>query len=1443
MSVPLELWLHVVTPEGSEHPLAVQLGPEAACGDLAQVLAAHLGVRHAVRLHVARLGLVVEADAAVTGSGIRTGDRLELTTQPSGPTPRHRLVLAVTGGPAAGTHFPLPAGDHAVGRDAACDVAVPDPSMSKRHAAVRVGEAQVLVADAGSSNGTFLNGTRVAAPISLAPGDRVECGHTTLELRVLPEPAAPAAPSGTVAFNRPPRMQRASLERIFKLPAPPSRPGKRRLPMTSALGPLVLGIPLVAYGAIVGNQMMLVMGVVSAVFSPLLALGSFVEDRRGGRHQFEADLEAFYERLAATSDQMSAALAEERAERHLRAPDLATLVERVDQLAPDLWERRPASPDFLHVRLGTADQPSAGSFELSDGGEDDVRAEAVAELGRWAVASNVPVVIDLPHHGVVGLAGDDGSVAGAARAIAVQIAATHSPRDVVMAMAVGAAERQSWEWAWWLPHLRSEVSPINGQHLAVGDSAAAALFDAVSAVVAARRVDLDRRLSRALLPSPAVVLFVSEELRVPRTAITSVLEGGAAVGVFVVWLGRTPEALPGECGAVVELQAQPVACRLTEPAAGRRTERAVADLATVPVAAHVARSLAGVKDVSTGGTRGQIPRSVALLELLGLDTPTPTALLARWRAAERGVAAPVGIGAAGTFLLDMRRDGPHALVGGTTGAGKSELLQTFVAALAACHPPEQVTFLLVDYKGGAAFKDAVSLPHTVGFVTDLDGHLVSRVLVSLNAELHRRERLLRDHDAKDLFEMERRLPHVAPPSLLLIVDEFATLAKELPEFVDGVVNVAQRGRSLGIHLILATQRPAGAINDNVRANTNLRIALRMNDVMDSEDVIGAKDAALLPRSLPGRAFVRTGQAELSEVQIAYAGGRSGASASGAREVVVRELRDGVVVREARQAEDVDGESDLQLLVRTIQEAALEAGLPPQPQPWLPPLADVVPLRSLAHPPGDEAVLGVVDLPQRQAQEIWTWHPEREGSLLVYGTSGTGKTTLLRTIAASLAERNAPDDLHIYGLDFASRGLAPLEALPHVGSVVPGDDVERVQRLITTVTAEIVRRRDLFADAGVSTLSEYRRNHGRHLPRLVVLLDGYGSFTAAFDRIDFGEWIERVPRLVAEGRALGVHFVITADRRTAVSMSLSGSVTSRVVFRMAEDDEYASLGLDARTARTTALPAGRGFVDATVEFHAAVVGHDPSGEAQVEAVTQLGGELHERHPHTQAPPVRSLPSEVDRASMPLPDELMAAVGIGQRELAPVLVDLREGNLLVAGPNRSGRSTALATIALSLAASTPGVELVLLAPRRSPLTSLHVWQRSAKGLSDCEDLAREIEETIDDRDGSEPPLVVVVDDGTELVDSRADSSIERIVRRGRDVGIYVIGAAESTSALRSYSGWVPEIRKDRRAILLNPDPDIDGDLVAVKLPRRAGPGLPPGRGYLATDGGVELVQCAS
>ncbi len=296
---------------------------------------------------------------------------------------------------------------------------------------------------------------------------------------------------------------------------------------------------------------------------------------------------------------------------------------------------------------------------------------------------------------------------------------------------------------------------------------------------------------------------------------------------------------------------------------------------------------------TTGGS--SLPERVPILDVVGIDEPTVELVRAQWTAAGGGPRTPratIGVSARGPFAVDLVSDGPHGLVAGTTGAGKSELLRSLVVGLAVNLPPDELNVVLIDFKGGSAFDACADLPHTVGLVTDLDEHLAGRVLRCLRAELGYRERVLREAGVASLDE-HRRLPRPKPlPRLLVVVDEFAFLALEFPEFMPALVDIAQRGRSLGLHLILATQRPAGVVDNKIKANTNLRIALRVQDDGDSMDVVGTRDAAAIPRRIPGRAIARLGAGELVDFQSAFA-----TSTRGRRETDELDVRPYVLARE------------------------------------------------------------------------------------------------------------------------------------------------------------------------------------------------------------------------------------------------------------------------------------------------------------------------------------------------------------------------------------------------------------------------------------------------------------------------------------------------------------------------------------------------------------------
>ena len=1418
----------------------VHVDGEAWGTDLAEALvsAGLVPVERRDRLRLGRTGRLISVAVPLGELGLRFGDLLLLDADSgavTGESTRPGVALVVASGPQAGERAPVTGEGLVVGRADGAGLLLDDAGLSRAHFRVEVSDEGVTVVDLGSRNGTFHAGKRVEGSRQPVVEDLpIEAGNSVF--RVVRDPEMPDEPrirhrDGFGEFNRAPRVIERSGRREFAVPAPPGEKPPRRIPLIASLAPLLMAPAFVLMGGGLGF-----LGI--ALLSPLMLLASWWEDRIHGGRDHADETERFRLAVATTADALRRHVEWECGARWRRSPDPAELLART---APTtrLWERRTGDADFLRLRVGWSDLPSESTVDIEDGGLRSLRESAEQQLEPLLVAHAVPVELDLPEIGSLGVVGGGADVEDMQRWLMFQLATLHSPREVVLGAVVPT--RDSWGWLARLPHAAWD----DGRTVAAGEIEGRDLMGRLRGIVEEREEARRSSTGSRARSDPTVVVLVDDRVELPRSTVTTVLEDGPGVGVHLIWSSDARAAVPGQCGAVATISGSAVSTVLT--GTGAVVDDASADRVPIALVEAASWQIAGLRDAAARDRAAEVPARVSLAESLEMPVPSPEVIAARW-STTTGLGAPLGMDAQGPHWLDLREDGPHALLGGTTGAGKSELLQSLVGSLAATHPPDRLTFLLVDYKGGAAFKDCVRLPHTVGYVTDLDGHLVSRVLVSLHAELSFRERLLATVGAKDLIDMEQRSPGTAPPSLLLVVDEFAALASELPEFVDGVVNLAQRGRSLGMHLLLATQRPAGAINDNIRANTNLRISLRMNDRADSEDVIGSPVAAALPRTLPGRSYVRTGATQLAEVQVAYGGGRSFGARSGRAEVTVR--APGQQPTTAVRRSDVlatEAETDLQLLVGTIELtfAASEASSPRVP--WLPPLEEWLPVGGLPLGEGTVVPIGRRDEPHRQAQEVHEIDVVSDGGLLVAGSAGSGKTTALRTLAARLAEQNRPDELHLYALDFGSRGLSPLSSLPHCGDVVHAEETARVTRLFVMLEAAIKERRSLLARAGVTSYDELRaaqKSEGRPpTPRLVVLLDGYGSFAQAFERVEYGALVDRFPVAIAEGRAVGIHWVVTAERRLSVPASVLAALPQRLILRFHDTDEYDSFGLDRARTKDVELPPGRGFSQTTDEVQVAAYGEEGSTAAQAAALIALGSRLAARYDGLGRPGrVRLLPEIISwRELTPGARDGLSSLPLGLRDLdfATVGIDLTTGGFLVVGSRRSGKSTALRALVEGLLRNLDDVDLVLIAPRPTPLGSLPGWRKVHRDIRAAEDALDDLVMEIEGRTPADPWLVVVVDDVDELADGVLDERLAELAARGVEHRVRVLAAGDRAAAHRAYGGIVRKLRAERSGLVLQPDPDMDGDLFDAQLDRRHRGG-PPGRGVLIREGRSSLLQ---
>jgi S-DNA-T family DNA segregation ATPase FtsK/SpoIIIE len=648
--------------------------------------------------------------------------------------------------------------------------------------------------------------------------------------------------------------------------------------------------------------------------------------------------------------------------------------------------------------------------------------------------------------------------------------------------------------------------------------------------------------------------------------------------------------------------------------------------------------------------------------------------------------------------------------------------------------------------------------------------------------------------------------------LVVVIDEFAALAADLPGFVSSLVDIAQRGRSLGVHLLLATQRPAGVIGENIRANTNLRVALRVHDVADSRDVLDDNAAAAIPRGRAGRGYVRLGPGELSPFQAALVSSshRPGESVP----VRLRPFRFGWEAADPiPEPGPGDDQTDLDRIVGAISAAARQAGISPPRSPWPPELPRRLPLTEIDDASGRAGSwwvpMGLVDEPHLQRQSIWGW----EGNnLLVYGMPGSGPAQALLTLGSSLSKRYQSERIHIYGLDFGTRTLAPLEGLPQVGSVIGSTDRERQVRLLRTLQEEVAVR---------------RASGSGDRPAVLLLIDNYGGFSASFDHPADLVHREALRRIVADGPGVGVFVAMSADQAAAVPTNLAALIPEKLVCRMADLFDYATLGLPNRDLPDLpdgrAVQVGNGLVVQIAEV-------TPSELARIAARSVSPG----AGPETIGVlPQRSDVADVVRFASVGDGEWFLPIGIGDRQLEPVGWHLGESDhALIAGPAKSGRSTALLAVSAIVANHRPDVRITAMASRPSPL-----WDAPevATVLTDQDDLEPVVQEILNDV----APQLVLVDDADDLADP--EGALLRLLRQRRP-NIRVVGAGRADVLRSMYGHWTQELRRSRQGIALRPQAEVDGELWHTALPRHGPPVRLPGRGYLISDAEVELVQVA-
>lgn len=512
-------------------------------------------------------------------------------------------------------------------------------------------------------------------------------------------------------------------------------------------------------------------------------------------------------------------------------------------------------------------------------------------------------------------------------------------------------------------------------------------------------------------------------------------------------------------------------------------------------------------------------------------------------------------------------------------------------------------------------------------------------------------------------------------------------------------------------------------------------------------------------------------------------------------------------------------------------------MPAPRRPWLEELAQAYDLARLPTDRTDrEMVFGVLDDPGRQEQRQVAFEPDRNGNLVVFGTGGSGKSTLLRSlaVAASITVRGGP--CWVYGLDFGSRGLHMLEQLPHVGAIIDGEDHERITRLLRLLREAIDERSARYATAGAGSLTDYRRlAKAPDEPRILLLLDGVSAFRQTYEIGERSRWFEMLLGIAADGRPVGVHLLISADRPASVPSALGSSLQRRVVLRMADDNEYALLGLPSDVLSLLS-PPGRGLLDRH-EIQVAVHGGSTDVLAQGEAMAHLA-ESMEKAGVMRARPIQRLADEIPIEQLPAQVDGLPTLGMESDELTPIGFE-PAGSFLVCGPPGSGRTTALQALEQALRRWNPDVRAIYIGNPRSPLSGIEGWHAVAITPEEAAKLSRAL---LDDptafADGGRP-LALFVEGVPDFVNSVADLPLQDLIKRALESGAIVVGEGETTSLAGSYP-LQQLVKSYRSGIALQPD-QVDGtSLFKTNFPRASRADFPPGRGLYVSKGLAQIVQ---
>lgn len=1110
------------------------------------------------------------------------------------------------------------------GRERNCDIVLDDQLLG--HDTVRLERRAngLFIVDCGTRYGVYVNGVKIQGEEEIRDYDFFSILgfsfyykegelYTSKHSKLFPGSVAVreiAEQNNHLSypqFNRNTQVKIAVPNEDISVLDPPAKPEKPKQNIIMTLLPslAMIALVIVMRGIMGGGNMSFVLySAASMGLGVITTIVGFITGNKEYKESVENRESEYASYIQQKRGEIRSAQENERnlLERIYISPEQEE--ENVQNFAGTLFDRTPEDEDFLVVRVGTGAQKATRKIAYKEKEQitvsDPLSEQPQSLYSEFSVIDNVPVVLPLATSNAVGVIGNDDSLYEFAKQTIIDIC-TRQYYDDVKLFLISEESVDQFAWARWLPHF-SDIS-LNMRNFASASEERTALLEYLYSELLQR--------SQQKTKTPHLVIFVYHCTSLKNHPISKFINKASGLGVSFVFFENYREYIPQYCSQLISLKDRAGEGAIV-PADGSAKEkkftyRSVSDESAAKLAVKLAPVFC--EEISLEGT---LTKNISFFDMMGIFTVDDLDLKRNWTNAQifKTMAAPVGVKTQNELVyLDLheKAHGPHGLVAGTTGSGKSEALQTYILSMAITYHPYEVGFVIIDFKGGGMANQFANLPHLIGTITNIDGREIDRSLKSIKAELQKRQRVFAEAGVNNIGNYIRKYKagevSIPLPHLIIVVDEFAELKAEQPEFMKELISAARIGRSLGVHLILATQKPSGQVNEQIWSNSRFKLCLKVQTPQDSVEVIKSPLAAEIKE--PGRAYLQVGNNELFELfQSAYSGAPAAVTDFGSQKeytisVVSMGGRRQVVYHQKKaKSDNSNTTTQLEAIVDYVNSFCERERIAQLPAICLPSLADVIEYKATPVEGKKEIAvnIGCYDDPDNQYQGNASVNLT-SGNTIVVGSSQMGKTNLLQTIIRGVTENYSPSDTNIYILDFGSMALKVFEGLNHVGGVVLAADDEKLKNLMRMLRIEIKMRKETFSKIGITSFVSYKEAGHKDIPHILVVVDNFIALKELYP-----EYEEDLLNICREGVSVGITLVITSLQTNGISYKYLSNFSNRLCLYCNQSEEYGNL-LDKCRMEPKNVP-GRGLFAMNKSVYEFQTFLSFNGEKEIERVDEI-----------------------------------------------------------------------------------------------------------------------------------------------------------------------------------------------------------------------------------------------